>query len=98
MNESSARFADPCFTYKSRLTDALPFSDDEMMPCHILLSPATVRSEFTCPESESSSAEIAAEIAAKTTHVSRFLFYNIRHDFYVKSSAIGQSGTILVAA
>ena len=84
----------PCFTYKSRRTDALPFSDDEMTPCHIILSPTRVGGKFTQPEivpRESSS----AGIAAKTTRVSLILFYNIRHDFYVKSSAIGQSGTIL---
>ena len=28
----------------------------------------------------------------KITCISLILFYNIRHDFYVKSSAIGQSG------
>ena len=87
----------PCFTYKSRLTDVMPFSDDEMTPCHILLSPTGVRGAFMCPEiapRETSSAEIVAE----TSRVSLVLFYNIRHDFYVKSSAIGQSGTILVAS
>ena len=74
------------------ITDALPFSDDEMTPCHILLSPTRVRGEFTCLEiapRDSSS--------AKTTRVSLVLFYNISHKFYVKSSAIGHSGTILVA-
>ena len=33
-----------------------------------------------------------------TRRVSLILFYDIRHDFYTKSSAIGQSGSILVAA
>ena len=47
---SSASLAVPCFTYKSRRTDALPFSDDEMTPCHILLSPTRVRGKFTGPE------------------------------------------------
>ena len=40
----------PCFTYKSRRTEALPFSDDEMTPYHILLSPTRVRGKFTRPE------------------------------------------------
>ena len=94
---SSASLSLPCLAYKSRLTNALPFLDDEMTRCHILLSPTRVRGKFTRPEivpRDSSS----MEIAAKTTRVSLILFYNIRHKFYVKSSAIGQSGTILVAA
>ena len=40
----------------------------------------------------------SVEIAAKTARVSLILFYDIRHDFYIKSSAIGQSVSILVAA
>ena len=32
-----------------RYGELMPFSDDEMTPCHILLSPTSVRVEFTCP-------------------------------------------------
>ena len=52
-------------------------------PCHIFLSPTSGGYDFRCPETaprESSSAEIAAEIAAKTKRVSIILFYYIRHD------------------
>ena len=77
----------PCFTYKSRRTDALPFSDDEMMPCHILLSPTRVGGKFTWPEivpRESSS----AEIAAKTTRVSLIMFSPAFQTFDFKLNSV----------
>ena len=68
---------------------------------HILLSPTRVGGKFTWPGRDAARARScpretsSTEIAVKTMRVSLILFYNIRHDFYVKSSAIGQSGTML---
>ena len=39
--------------------------------------------------------EIVAKITRRVSHI---LFYDIRHDFYIKSSAIGQSGSVLVVS